>query len=122
MKVLLVIAIITMAFFVIHFLFPLVQVCGDSMYPTYKDGEILIGYRTFLKSHLKIGDVIIFKCPTDGRTVVKRIADISTQVDGEDILFYCLGDNSEHSYDSRSYGYFSSRNLICRVFKQRRHI
>ena len=94
----------------LHHLFPLVQVCGNSMYPTYQNGEILIGRRIFLKRNIKEGDVIVYKCPADGKTVIKRVFGFTG-----DNKFYCLGDNSEHSFDSRHYGGVSSKNLICRV-------
>lgn len=86
------------------------------MHPTYRDGEIIVGRRIYRKSKLKVGDVIIFKSPTeDDRIVIKRIAKIQRGV-----FFYCLGDNPDCSYDSRNYGYISSNDLVCRVIKQRR--
>lgn len=121
MKVLIEISIVTVVIFVIHYLFPVIQICGDSMHPTYRDGEILVGTRLFRVSNLKKNDVIIYICPTDGRNVVKRIADITPQYNGEDLLFYCLGDNADHSYDSRAYGYISSKRIVCRLIKQRRN-
>ena len=88
------------------------------MYFTYLDGEVIIGRRLFIKSRLKVGDVIVYRSPEDkSRKVIKRIADI--QKDSNGYSFYCLGDNPPHSHDSRDYGYVSSDNLVCKIIKAR---
>lgn len=118
MKIVFIVVIVLVVLILIYHLFPLVQVCGESMYPTYLDGEIIIGTKLYRKSKLKVGDVILYKSPREDRTVIKRISDIK---DARGVLyFYCLGDNSEHSHDSRSYGYISSKSLVCKVINQRR--
>lgn len=101
------------------YLFPLIEVVGDSMYPTYKNGEIVVGRRLFRKSSLKKGDVVVYYNPTDQskRRVIKRIDSVTK--DKGNILFYCLGDNAEESYDSRYYGFFSSNLVICKIVNQR---
>lgn len=104
---------------VLHYLFPIIQVIGDSMYPTYFDGEIIVGTRLFRKSKLKKGDVILYVCPTDDKTVIKRIDSVDVRTSSR--FFYCLGDNPPKSYDSRYYGYVSSKNLVCKVIDQRRN-
>lgn len=103
--------------FILFRSFPLIQVVGSSMYPTYKDGEIIVGTRLYRKSKLKVGDVIVYSSPTDNKKVIKRISSILR--DGS-MSLYCLGDNAEESYDSRYYGYFSSKLVICKVVNQRR--
>lgn len=105
---------------ILYYSFPLIQVIGDSMYPTYLDGEIIIGTRIYKKSNLKKGDVIIYHSPTDGKIVIKRIDTIRDYY-GE-LQFFCLGDNSDFSYDSRDYGFVSSSNLVCKVIDQRRNL
>lgn len=118
--IILIVAVVALIVVGIYHYFPLIQVIGDSMYPTYKEGEILLGTRLYKKSNLKAGDVVLFRCSYDNnRIVIKRIDHIVT-VNKEPKLFYFLGDNPEHSYDSRHYGYVSSKNLVCKVINQRR--
>ena len=106
---------------VLYYTFPLIRVVGESMYPTYLDDEIIVGTRVYKKSDLKIGDVIIYESPNEeGRLVIKRISEIL--IDGKKRYFYCLGDNADHSYDSRNYGYVSSKNLVCKVINQRESV
>lgn len=102
---------------VLYYLFPLIQVVGDSMYPTYKDGEIIVGTRLYLKSNLKYDDVILYRSPVDGKVVIKRVCLIKK--DKNKLYFYCLGDNLDFSNDSRNYGFVSSKNIICKVLNQR---
>lgn len=101
---------------VIYYLFPLVTVCGVSMFPTYIDGEVILATRLFRKSHLKVGDVVIYYAPNteEKRIVIKRVSELK-----EGVMF-CLGDNADESYDSRMYGYVSLDRLICKPIKQRK--
>ena len=118
--IILIVAVVVLIVVGIYHYFPLIQVIGDSMYPTYKEGEIILGTRLYKKSNLKAGDVVLFRCNyDDNRIVIKRIDHIVKKGD-EPKLFYFLGDNPDHSYDSRCYGYVSSKNLVCKVINQRR--
>lgn len=104
----------TVVFFgILHYLFPFIQVCGDSMFPTYNNGEILIGRRLFLKKNIKKGDVVVYKSP-NGTVVIKRVEEITKYG------LFCVGDNFEQSYDSRHYGIIPYSNLICRVTTRER--
>lgn len=116
---LIVFAVVTVV--IIKYLFPAIQVVGDSMYPTYKDGEVIFGTRLYRKSKLKVGDVILYHSPDEeGKVVIKRIATIDTfGKNNKRLAFYCLGDNSECSHDSRYYGFVNSKRIVCKVINQR---
>lgn len=88
------------------YVFPLVQVCGDSMSPNLNDGDIILTCRLF---DLISGGVYVFKSPVDEKYVIKRLSSISAT--GK--LFF-EGDNSEYSYDSRMYGYISKDKVVSR--------
>lgn len=118
MKIAFVVATLVCVGVAVYYFFPLVQVVGNSMFPTYHDNEIIVGTRLYRKSELKIGDVIVYESPMEeGRLVIKRISEIL--IDGKQRYFYFLGDNADHSYDSRYYGYVPSKNLVCKVINQR---
>ena len=105
---------------VLHYMFPIIQVCETSMFPTYDDGEIIFGSRLFNKSNLKVGDVIVYK--HDGKNVIKRIADIMLDTRTGNLKFFCVGDNARVSCDSRKYGYVPSKDLVCKIINQRRFV
>lgn len=77
----------------------------ESMEPTLKKDSYIVGTRIFSK--LEIGDIIIFN--HDGKLLVKRIAAAEAEQikhNGASLTvpensYYVLGDNTEHSLDSR---------------------
>lgn len=94
----------------------LVVVCGNSMYPTYKDGEYLFTTPVFSFSKIKEGDVLIFRTPYDqNRVAIKRVALKSSAT--KEILF--LGDNSDDSYDGRNYGFVPFNYVLGKITDQR---
>lgn len=108
-------------FGVLYYLFPVIQITGDSMSPTYHDGEIIIGTRLYKKDNLEVGDVVLYESPTEkGRIVIKRIDHFMNE--NGNLYLYFLGDNADCSYDSRYYGFVSSKNLVCKVINQRRKV
>lgn len=119
MKVVFIIVLIVVVLVFLHHVFPVIQVIGASMSPTYTDGEIIVGTKLYRKSKLKKGDVVLYHSPTDDKIVIKRINQIEKR--GEILYFYCLGDNPPYSYDSRNYGFVSSKNFVCKVINQRRN-
>src|SRR5574344_713973 len=95
---------------ILYIIFPPVLVCGTSMFPSFNDGDIIICCRL---KHIKIGNVYVFKPPVhnDGeKYVIKRLTHIS-EITGK--MFF-EGDNKDHSYDSRMYGYIGRDKLIAR--------
>lgn len=108
---------------VIYYLFPLVNVCGSSMFPTYVNDEIILSTRLFRKRKIKVGDVIVFKHPyVKGRLLIKRVADLFYSRDGELLSIYFLGDNSSDSYDSRNFGYVLTKDLVSKVLFSRKKV
>lgn len=93
-----------------------VCVVGNSMFPTYKEDNVLFCIPTPFK-HIKEGDVIIYIPPDDGeRVVIKRVEAKSSRT----CSFFCLGDNSADSHDSRDYGFIPYRNVLGKVYPQRK--
>lgn len=68
------------------------RVAGDSMLPTYRPGDTLLGWRWFAP---KRGDVVVVQ--TD-RPIIKRV----THVNVEGV--FIEGDNPRRSTDSRTFG------------------
>lgn len=94
----------------------------ESMEPTLKKDSYIVGTRIFSK--LEIGDIIILH--HDGKLLVKRIA----AEEGEAIehngvglmvpegCYYVLGDNAEHSLDSRYWEdpFVKQEDIVARLF------
>ena len=72
----------------------LLVVDGASMAPALAPGDRLLVVRL----RLRVGDVVALRDPRDGRVVLKRVA----AMDAAGVTV--LGDNAEHSTDSRTYG------------------
>ena len=103
---------ICLSIFLFLFFFPVVQICGYSMFPTLTDGEFYLGRRIFNKSKCEIGEIYVYRPPYEDeqeKFVIKRLADIK---DGK---YFFLGDNAEDSYDSRYYGYVNSENVVAKL-------
>ena len=93
----------------------LLLVVGNSMYPTYKDGEHLISIPVSFKK-IKEGDVLIFRTPyNEKRVVIKRVALKCTKT--KELFF--LGDNLDDSYDSRNYGFVPYKFVLGKLVNQR---
>ena len=104
-----------------HYVFPLVNVCGNSMLPTYHDGEIVFSTRIFRKNKIKPGDVMVFRHPTvRDRLLIKRVDTVFKDNHGEIQSIYFLGDNAPDSYDSRNFGYVLINDLVSKVIKPRK--
>lgn len=98
------------------------RVIGESMAPTYHEGNLVLVSAYALQRHpLKRGDVIVFSDP-DGIVVIKRVVGVPGDVDaispvkGMRILgrdqYLVLGDNRTNSVDSSVYGPIHRKQII----------
>lgn len=95
------------------FLFPTVTVKGNSMFPTYLDGQKLRSRRIIRFEELEKDAVYVFYAPT-GRINIKRLKYIINTTEHKEYCFF-LGDNQQYSTDSRKYGYVNRKNIIAKV-------
>jgi len=84
--------------------FILRQVKGDSMVPTLKAGQLVVGRQ---KRELSVGDVVI--ASHNGIEKIKRIE----KQQGDRI--YLLGDNRSASTDSRNFGWLPLETVVAKV-------
>lgn len=85
-------------------LFVVRRVHGNSMAPTLKDGQLVVGRQT---RELNDGDVVIVS--HNGLEKIKRIE----KHEGD--LIYLLGDNGLESTDSRTLGWLPATVIIAKV-------
>jgi signal peptidase I len=89
-----------------YYMFPNLDIVGNSMYPTLLDGEKKHSRRFFNKFDTpKIGRIYVYRDPT-GKLVIKRLKMI------KDDLCYFVGDNPSMSYDSRYYGFINRKHIV----------
>jgi len=118
------------------------KVNGESMNPTYSDGQWLI-LKKYGFDDITNGDVIVFKMP-DKITYIKRVIakpGDKIEIKGLKVLvndtvleekytakhsketfigpleipegyYFCMGDNRDNSHDSRAYGLVSKKKII----------
>lgn len=100
----------------IAYWFPLVTVHGDSMFPTYRDGQKLRARRVNRFEKLQIGAVYVFYSPCEkDKVLIKRLDTISGTNYSYSALCYFLGDNAENSFDSRAFGYVPRNKIIAKI-------
>jgi phage repressor protein C with HTH and peptisase S24 domain len=80
------------------------QVQGDSMAPTLRAGQIVVGRQT---RELKPGDVVIVLFRS-----LEKIKRIERQ---QGDLIYLLGDNPAASTDSRSFGWVQAKTIVAKI-------
>lgn len=89
-----------------YYVFPNLDIVGNSMYPTLLDGEKKHSRRFFNKFDTpKIGRIYVYRDPT-GKLVIKRLK----MIKGD--LCYFVGDNPSMSYDSRYYGFINRKHIV----------
>jgi signal peptidase I len=99
--------------------FEILFVSGDSMLPTYKDGDIICVFK-FIKPNKM--DVALVNNPRvqEHYPVVKRVTGELRRGNKRDLVFL-LGDNPDKSYDSRHYGWIPESSIIGKVFPNRKN-
>lgn len=118
-------AILLLLLLVKLFFFTVAQVTGDSMYPTYYDGQfVLVDKITYQTQNPKIGDVVIAVEPITNKRVIKRI----TGAAGSQIIYqdktlvlpegeyFIEGDNAV-STDSKDYGPIPKERILGKVMQ-----
>lgn len=87
------------------------KVQGDSMYPTCKDAEVLLGIRLLWPLHVKVGDVVVF-CKKPFGVMIKGIREITKEgvfVEG----------TLPSSVDSRDFGLISHDCITHKILFKR---
>ena len=99
--VLIILAIVTK-----YYLFPNLDIVGNSMYPTLLDGEKKHSRRFFNRFESpKIGRIYVYRDPTN-KLVIKRLKMVHND------LCYFVGDNPTMSYDCRYYGFIDKKRIV----------
>lgn len=105
-------AILALGIWLFLYFFEIVVVRGDSMYPTLKDGNIILMKKRVKISDLEVGAVYVYTNPY-GQSCVKRCA--SKLLIGHVIYVWFLGDNAEDSADSRHHGHIKYQDIEGKV-------
>lgn len=81
----------------------LYRVSGDSMIPTYRSGDTLLGLRWFVP---RLGQIVVAHT---NKPLIKRITRITN---GQ---IWIEGDNPDHSTDSRHFGPVARRQIEAKI-------
>jgi signal peptidase I len=115
LKIIIIVAILGVSMWVVNkYFYEFVRVNGQSMYPTLKDGDVVL-----LKKHLKEKDmqaqkIYVYISPNK-KLVIKRC--ISLIDIYNDLYIWFEGDNKDYSVDSRKYGGISFSLVQGKVVK-----
>ena len=95
--------------------FQMAIVEGESMEPTLHEGDVVLVSRM---SRIKRNDIVIAK-PKYVYVIKRAVGVPGDDFDGvlKDGYYYIMGDNRDHSYDSRNYGSTNTikGKVICRI-------
>lgn len=94
------------------FPYRLIKIVGDSMNPTYRDGQYKVATVNFTP---QVGDVMVYPSPESGEIVIKRLTQYSP------VLGLCFfeGDNPDRmkTRDSRDYGWVEEKYIIAKLIR-----
>ena len=97
--------------------FEVVRVSGNSMLPTYADGDrILIKYRSSDLQPIHVGEVVMIE--REGELMIKRVSRYEIGSHTGVGMVSVEGDNKEESIDSRHWGAVPSRMVKAKVLKK----
>lgn len=93
----------------------IVQVDGHSMFPTFRDGDMLyVDTKIYSKKLPEIGDFVLAAHPfKKDCKIIKRIHAVDKN--GEYVLY---GDNSLESTDSRSFGAVALKDIYGKIIRK----
>lgn len=91
-------------------------VSGISMFPTLKNGQIILEKKIKRGVSISKGDIIVAKLPQNDYLVIKRVLDIINMGEGK-VYYWLEGDNKDHSVDSRTYGHIKEEYIEGKVIK-----
>ncbi len=95
------------------------RITGRSMEPFAQEGDFAVSMRIFFS--IKPGNVVIFRNPSNGMIMIKRVTSQRTTETG--IEYFLEGDNRARSNDSKTFGYIGRKDIIAKVIfvaRQRR--
>jgi len=90
-------------------MFILRKVHGKSMLPALRPGQIIVA--SLWRRRINTGDIVLFR--HRGLEKIKRVQAIKQG------MVYLLGDNGEHSTDSRQFGWLPIDAVKAKVIKPR---
>ena len=97
--------------------FELITVSGNSMLPTYKQGDrLLIKHRTSDLQPIHVGEAVMIE--REGELMLKRITRYEIGGHTGQGMVTVEGDNKEESLDSRHWGAIPSRFVKARVIRK----
>ena len=97
--------------------FEIVRVAGNSMLPTFADGDrILIKHRTSDLQPIHVGEVVMVE--REGELMLKRVTRYEIGSHTGVGMISVEGDNKDESIDSRHWGAVPSRFVKARVIRK----
>lgn len=128
-KIAIVVVSIFLLYLSLYYFFTAIEVNGNSMYPTYRNGSSLVVLNKPVMGTIKKGDIITYNVNGDSSSPsVKRVVgvpgetlDISIKgLEGESPVllsgYYVLGDNVSASRDSRRHGQVKKEDITGKVW------
>ena len=129
--------IVVIIFLILNLFFAIAVVSGDSMYPTYTNGQVLLTAKYYDINRFDVVtvyyDTILIKRVIGMPNETIKYEDNILYINGEQVddpyntvtedfeitlgddEYFCLGDNREVSWDSRRYGAFNRMYIIAEV-------